>query len=69
MASDEPDARAVSWLIIYGAALEFGTAGRLVETAADWQAILSIGEDLSIAHTKKYLTRSLISCMSPRRSS
>jgi predicted nucleic acid-binding protein len=34
-------------------------AGRLIETAPDWQVILAIAGDLSIAHTKKYLTRSL----------
>jgi predicted nucleic acid-binding protein len=34
-------------------------AGRLIETAADWQNILTIAEDLSIVHTRNYLTRSL----------
>jgi len=34
-------------------------AGRLVETAADWQVVLTIAGDLSIAHTRQYLTRSL----------
>jgi predicted nucleic acid-binding protein len=34
-------------------------AGRLIDTAADWQAILTIAGDLSTAHTRKYLTRSL----------
>jgi predicted nucleic acid-binding protein len=34
-------------------------AGRLIDTAADWQVILTIAGDLSIAYTKEYLTRSL----------
>ena len=34
-------------------------AGRLIETAADWQNILTIAEDLSIVHTRNHLTRSL----------
>jgi predicted nucleic acid-binding protein len=34
-------------------------AGRLIDTTADWQVILTMAEDLSIAHTKKFLTRSL----------
>jgi predicted nucleic acid-binding protein len=34
-------------------------AGRLIEAAADWQAVLTTAADLSIAHTRKYLTRSL----------
>ena len=34
-------------------------AGRLIESAVDWQMILTIAGDLSVAHTKKYLTRSL----------
>jgi predicted nucleic acid-binding protein len=34
-------------------------AGRLIEPDVDWQVILTIAADLSIVHTKKYLTRSL----------
>ena len=34
-------------------------AGRLMDTAVDWQEILTIAEDLSMVHTRKYLTRSL----------
>jgi hypothetical protein len=34
-------------------------AGRLVDTAADWEAIFTRAGDLSIDHTKKHLTRSL----------
>jgi predicted nucleic acid-binding protein len=34
-------------------------AGRLIDTATDWQVILTLAGDLSIAHTKKCLTRSL----------
>jgi len=34
-------------------------AGRLTEAAADWQVVLTIAGDLSVAYTRKYLTRSL----------
>jgi predicted nucleic acid-binding protein len=34
-------------------------AGRLIDAAADWEVVLTIAGDLSIAHTRKYLTRSL----------
>jgi predicted nucleic acid-binding protein len=34
-------------------------AGRLIEPAIDWQLILTAAGELSIAHTRKYLTRSL----------
>jgi predicted nucleic acid-binding protein len=34
-------------------------AGRLMDAAVDWQVILTSAGDLSIAHTKRCLTRSL----------
>jgi predicted nucleic acid-binding protein len=34
-------------------------AGRLMDTAADWQVVLTLAAELSIAHTRKHLTRSL----------
>ena len=34
-------------------------AGRLIETAVDWQVILANAGDLSVTHTRKCLTRSL----------
>ena len=34
-------------------------AGRLLDTAADWQLILTRAGDLSVAHTRTCLTRSL----------
>ena len=34
-------------------------AGRLVDTATDWEPIFTRAADLSVAHTQKHLTRSL----------
>jgi len=34
-------------------------AGRLIDTAIDWEAIVTRAGDLSVAHTRKHLTRSL----------
>jgi predicted nucleic acid-binding protein len=34
-------------------------AGRLMETAVDWQVIFTIAGDLSVVHAKRYLARSL----------